>query len=201
MQPKRTHPLFHRALHLIGFISTFAAILGFGFFYIHLLRPESTTLGKPLSQHHIDYSITQLSVKDYSPEGVCIHALHTPLIQHLTKKNGHVLQKPHITLSETNQSYWDIHAQKGYTFKNDVFTLIHNVKIEQPASIHKPATLLTTEKISYYSKEKQAKTTDAVTIQQAENKVHAIGMNADLAENKIELLSQVRGRYEPKKSD
>lgn len=183
------------------FIIALTCVLGFGFLYIQLLRPAQPATPSLLSGKKIDSFLVNLSVKEFSDSGQLIHYLQTPLMQHLPESNTHLLQKPHFIITEANQTPWEIRADKARAQKDNTITLIHHVMIEQKASDVKAATILTTEKMLYFPKEKRASTNKKVTIQQAQNRMQAVGMNAYLADNKVELLSHVRGRYEPKQKD
>lgn len=192
---------FHRMMQCFWFITALACVLGFGFLYIHLLRPAQTEVTSTLSGKKIDSFLTNLSVKEFSKDGQLIHYLQTPLMQHHPKTNTNLLRKPHLIITENNQAPWEIRAEKARAKKDHTITLIHHVMIEQKASESKASTLLKTEKMIYFPKEKRASTTQKVTIQQAKNHMQAVGMNAYLDDNKVELLSHVRGRYEPKQTD
>jgi lipopolysaccharide export system protein LptC len=56
---------------------------------------------------------------------------------------------------------------------------------------------LTTEKVTYYPKEKKATTNLFVTFEQSGNIIESTGMNAYLDEKRVELLHGAKGSYAP----
>lgn len=183
------------------FILALGSVVGLGFIYIQTLNPVKHTLYRQFSAKYIDSSLTELTVMQFNAEGQLSHLLNTPLMQHLPKKNMYFLEKPHLIVTEANQSPWEIQADKAKARADKRITLTNHVVIQQKQSETKQALKLMTEKITYFPQSKFATTSHPVTIQQAKNQVKAIGMHAYLVDNKIELLSHVRGHYEPPKPD
>jgi lipopolysaccharide export system protein LptC len=72
------------------------------------------------------------------------------------------------------------------------------VVVHQEQGPNTQESTMTTEKIIYYPKEKKATSDLLVTFEQPGNTVQATGMTAYLAEKRIQLLHQARGKYVPK---
>lgn len=145
-----------------------------------------------------DAVITQLYVHQFNADGHLLHYLHTPHMEHIPFNNTHTLQTPHIVVIKDNQAPWTIHAQLATALKGgEQIILNKNVVIHQDKDKTVAATTLTTEEITYFPKTKIAKTDKEITLVQAENRVDSSGMNAYLAENRVELLHNARGTYAP----
>ncbi len=177
------------------------SVVGLAFIYIQTLNPVNHIFYHQFSPKQIDSSLTELTVMQFDTSGKLTHLLNTPLIQHIPQKNVYFIKKPHLILAEANQNPWEIEADKAKAFADREILLTSHVVIQQKQARDQKDLKLMTEKITYFPKSKVATTSEPVTIQQAQNQVNAIGMRADLADNKIELLSHVRGHYEPPKTD
>ncbi len=145
-----------------------------------------------------DTIIHHLTVKQFDSKGQLSHYLKTPLLRHIPLDNVHQLTTPNIMISRKAQSPWKIDAKfataihGGKQIKFTDHVIIH----QQPDGAGKEATLETDELI-YFPKTQLATTTKHVTIIQAGNRVESVGMNAYLAENRVQLLSNARGYYAP----
>lgn len=143
-----------------------------------------------------DTSITHLTVQQFDENGQLSHYLKTPLMLHIPLNNTHFLTTPHIVITQKDQPAWEIHAHHAtaiqggqeITFQNDV--IIHQKQDE-----HTQETTVTTEQMTYFPSTQFATTPKDVTFVQSGNQVQATGMNAYLAENRVQLLSHTRGTY------
>lgn len=146
----------------------------------------------------IDTLVTELSVQQFDVEGHLTHDLETPMMQHNPTQNTHTLTAPHIMVSELNQAPWEIHADMATAFDGGQhITFNHHVVVHQHKHQTAEETTLTTEEITYFPRDKLATTLSEVTLKQANNRMHSTGMKAYLAENRVQLLSNARGHYEP----
>ena len=145
-----------------------------------------------------DTIIKQLTIQQFDAKGQLSHYLQTPLMRHVPLENTHQLDTPNIIISQPNQPSWEINARQAIalnggqqiTFKNDV-------TIHQKKDAHREETTLSTEELTYFPKSQLATTEKNILILQAKNSVRSTGMNAWLAENRVQLLSNARGTYAP----
>lgn len=193
--------LSKRLVQLIWMIIALVLVSGFSFFYIYTFHPMKQLLLQDLSTKRMDAFLSELTVKQFNTDGRLLHHLHAPMVRHVPEKNTYLLTKPHLIVTEANQAPWEIRADQGIAEADRVITLSQQVMIQQKSHQANPQVTLTTEEITYFPKSKLASTLKPVTIQQAENQIQAIGMNAYLDDHKVELLSHVRGHYEPQKTD
>ncbi|MDP3704548.1 MAG: LPS export ABC transporter periplasmic protein LptC [Legionellaceae bacterium] len=184
--------------HTGWIITAILSVASSVWYFTHAPHSIKITLDEQTLSTAIDTIVTELSVQQFDVEGRLIHSLQTPLMQHIPKNNTHLLTTPHIVVKESNQAPWEIRSEtatalyggKQITFNNNV--IVHQKKYKQTEE-----TTLTTDEITYFPKNKLATTSKEVTLKQANNQMQSTGMKAYLAENRVQLLGNARGHYEP----
>lgn len=145
-----------------------------------------------------DMIVNHLTVHQFDTEGRLANYIQTPLMHHIAENNTHWLKTPHIIVSQQNQPAWEIHAQQATAlYGGQQITFNQNVVIHQGKDKNTQESTLTTETITYFPKDKLAKTPLDITYERAGNIVQAKGMEAYLSEKRVKLLSQARGTYAP----
>ncbi len=146
-----------------------------------------------------DIIIDNLTVRQFDEQGYLVNYLRTPYVKHIPMDNQHLIKTPHITITQPDQSSWEIRSQKATAlYGGKEITFLQDVVIHQKQNAHSPASILTTQEITYYPQKKFASTAADVKFQQPGNIVQSKGMKAYLAEKRVQLLSQARGVYDPK---
>ncbi len=145
-----------------------------------------------------DTIITNLKVRQYSASGTLANLLQTPFIKHMPKENTHWIKTPHITITQENQSIWEIDSQQAIAIHGgEKISFNKQVRIHQQKDEHNNESIFTTEQITYFPKTKHAITSKDVLLVQSGNQIQSKGMRADLETKHIQLLSQARGLYDP----
>jgi lipopolysaccharide export system protein LptC len=143
-----------------------------------------------------DTLITQLSVQQFDEQGHLTHYLNTPSMRHIPLDNSHQFTTPHIIITKANQPAWEINAKDAIALHGGTqITFNHQVVIHQTKDTRTEESTLKTEELIYFPKTQQATTQKEVTFEQAGSIVESTGMNAFLAENRVQLLSNARGTY------
>lgn len=146
-----------------------------------------------------DMVVNNLTVRQFDKEGKLINYLKTPLMHHIPANNTHVFKTPHIIITQDDQPDWDINAQQATAlYGGEEITFNKNVIVHQGNDENTQESTFKTEAITYFPKNKMATTPLDVTYESSGNIVQATGMKAYLAEKRVQLLSQARGKYEPK---
>jgi len=159
-----------------------------------------TKLDKETLSSTIDTTVSKLTVRQFSDEGLLINLLTTPLMQHIPKGDVHLLQTPHVIIAQKDQPTWEISSETARSFKGGKkITFIKHVVVHQNPGDKTQESTLKTEEITYFPKEKRATTDLFVTYEQPGNFIQSTGMNAYLDEKRVELLHQARGMYAPAK--
>ncbi|MDP3561875.1 MAG: LPS export ABC transporter periplasmic protein LptC [Legionellaceae bacterium] len=188
------------ARYIAWFIAAMASIACFGWYYVHSMSPIKIKFSKQALSTMIDATISELVVQQFNTEGKLTHYLKTPLMQHIPENNTHLITTPHIIVSENNQTPWEIDAEEATAlYGGKQITFNNHVVVQQKKENPMEATMLTTEQITYFPKDKLATTLKEVTLKQANNKMQSTGMTAYLAESRVQFLSNTRGHYEPHK--
>ncbi|WP_133130082.1 LPS export ABC transporter periplasmic protein LptC [Legionella yabuuchiae] len=178
----------------------FAVLIGLAFssWYFASSGPVKTLDEQTLSST-IDTMVHNLTLSQYNEEGKLINFLKTPLMHHIPKNNKHWLKTPYIIVTQENQKPWEIKALEATSlYGGDKITLTKHVIFHQAQSDKAPESTLKTEEIVYFPKKKIAITKKHVTFEQPGNIVQSEGMKAYLAEKRVKLLGNARGKYEPK---
>jgi lipopolysaccharide export system protein LptC len=164
----------------------------------HLHLSSESHFNPAVLSKQIDMSISQLQVRQYNSEGQLVNQLITPLMQHLSKEDFHLLQNPHVFITKGKEPAWEISALEARSFEGGKYiTFTKQVLVHQNSGKTSQESTLKTEEITYYPLERKATTPLFVSFEQAGNVMQSIGMNAYLDEKRVELLHRARGRYEP----
>lgn len=136
-----------------------------------------------------------LQYRQYNAKGELLHFLEAPKMSHIPKNNIHVLNQPHLIVTEPDKDPWEMHADLGTAInKSDKIVLEHHVVLNQH---HKTEDmLLNTEYLTYFPAEKKAITTNEVLITQGKSRIQSTGLVANLADNQIHLQN-ARGHHVP----
>ena len=164
--------------------------------WFFLTSPESKHI-KP-DEATSDHRFISLEIKQFTKTGARLYALRSPSVYHLPDEDEYHLNTPYIKVTEEQQPTWTIQSDEALiTAKAEEIKFLRHVTMEHDAFEDQTAGILKTEAISYFPKQKQAKTPLAITWDQEDKHLEALGMQADLTQNQVELLQNVRARYRP----
>ncbi len=172
-------------------------LLGTWYTWQQLTRPINTFTTK----HQPDAYATQVSIFHTDTNGNLYDQLKTPLSVHYPFDDSISLATPVFNLFLKNNESWKLTAQYGKLKENNErLQLWNNVTLNQKKGLNtSPSSTLTTSTLNVNLKEKTAETSAPVTITQANQVIHAIGLHADFNTKTIQLLSQVKGQLKPTK--
>jgi lipopolysaccharide export system protein LptC len=166
------------------------------YFFTSMNTIKASNFDKSLLKN-IDSMATNIQVKQFNGKGNVVTFLETPKAEHVPGKNIHLLTTPHIIVTEENKEPWEITAKNATAIRDgSKITFLKNVVIKQQNIDNTDSIYLKTDKITYFPHTKFATTENKITIKQAFSNATAIGMNAYLAENRIQLLNSTTGHYE-----
>ena len=150
--------------------------------------------------------MTQVETREFDEQGKLQQVISTPRITQYQvdpDKPGNqdytLIEQPRIRLHQNEKpNPWFLSAKLGHRQANqDELRLINDVHLEQQTQDQGLVTIDTSELWIYPGK--QVATTDkAVTMHGTAIQVNAVGMDAQLLQDTIQLKSQVRATYEPK---
>jgi lipopolysaccharide export system protein LptC len=146
-----------------------------------------------------DIVIHHLTVRQYDAQGNLVHLLKTPHMKHIPLNDSHWVQSPHIIVTQNDKPAWDIRSREAHLIHGgEKITFRKDVVIHQPHDAHATESTIKTEELVYFPKKQFASTRVEIAFEQPGNIIHSNGMNAYLAEKRVQLLNKARGTYVPK---
>lgn len=144
-----------------------------------------------------DTVVTDLTLTQFDANGHVSHYLQTKTVRHVPRNDTHYLTTPTIKIAQENQAPWEINAQEAVAIQSGQQITFHdNVIICQKKGKPAEETRVTTEEITYFPQKQLATTRKPIRLSQAGNVVTSTGMNAYLADNRVQLLSNAQAVYE-----
>ncbi len=153
--------------------------------------PAAVTAG-----HIPDYFLRDFTATTMNPQGQPEQRLTAQLMDHYSDDDSMELTAPQLTLFQPSGAPWHVVAARGRIIDGGrEVRLSGGVRmshVDQGAT-----TTLTTAHLLIRPKQRYAETDAAVTVTTPQGQVDAVGMQADMAAQRLLLLSKVRGTYVP----
>jgi lipopolysaccharide export system protein LptC len=201
------HSLHHR-LHAPWL---FAILLCVGFFVFSLRERNQLMVDDADTSRFPQFYMTQVETREFDAKGQLHYQLITPQVTHFqlgtnpSAQDYTLIDHPHMAFhnasenqDEQEEAPWWVSADNGRSENNgELFRLIENVLIEQNTTTH-GSIRITTSEMNVRTRDQLAQTDKAVNIRNAKGQMNAIGMEADFAQSRLQLKSQVKAEYEPR---
>lgn len=185
----------------VGRIFAVIALIGLAVLSTWLLRTVKSER-EPAAEARLrtpDYTLENFTASAMDIRGKLRERLQAQSMAHYPDDDSAELMKPHIELYRQDAPPWRIDAEKGWVYSDgDLVLLQGNVFIERDAVSKGSPLQIVTRDVRVRPKDKYAETDQPVTILQGAARVNAVGMHAYFQEGRLELLSVVRGKYDPK---
>jgi len=195
-----------RQLTIVIFLLLLASI---SWWSLSLVTPN-TKKQSTTSKEGPDFFMENFVSTEMGENGVPMRQLKAQKLTHYPSDDRSELVHPVMTFFKDKQNTWIAGAQQGTVRQGgDEILMTGNVKIVKPTTAtptlepapeqwaSQPAAItIETQDLHIYVKKNYAETKSAVVIQQDQNKLTSVGMQAQFDVGNIELLSQIRGRYE-----
>ncbi len=150
-----------------------------------------------------DDSTPVLSAENYAATkinaaGEREYTLVGPHLERLPGERGTFFDAPLMHTFENRAEVWEIRAERAWAAPhNDVIELREAVRAERPASTGQKPVRLDTRDLRLVPNQDYGETAAPVRVETPEGVATGVGARVWLAEDRIELLSHVRGTYEP----
>ncbi len=183
-----------RRFRLLLTFTACALVLGYWGFYEPEYEPPRE-LG-PDAEKRIDGFIIGAVSTEYDQQGNPRHKLLSKRMDHYPSSDSTLLQEPDILIYRDQQPPIRILAEEGEVGPDnqEVFLRRQVSMVEQSDS----GFSMETEYLRIEPDNDYAETDTAVTLRHKTGQMRAIGMKAWLAEERLQLIENVRGFHEPK---
>lgn len=160
---------------------------------IQVLNPPNID---PREQQEADFYLSKAEVTSYDKQGKMGYRINADQFNHFPHNDTTMVRTPAIVLfGDNGVSYIDAKFGKILPGNEDL-ELWDNVVMTSWSAIGQKKGRLDTDFITLYSDQEIASTRRPVKIVNSTGTTTATGMNAYLKQDRVELLSTVRGTYE-----
>lgn len=158
---------------------------------------ERTAAGPPL--HSPDYTIDTMVRTTTGVDGSLRNVLRARRVEHFPDDDSTELASPHLEIYNGAVEPWHVIAERGWVSAGSEVVLLHGeVEIWRLGAAGRREYQVLTSELRVLPKEQYAETDNAATLIGPSTVTHAIGMRANFAHDRLELLKRVRSRHEVK---
>ena len=166
------------------------------FWMLHRLELEerNAAVGRV---HEPDYYIDKMTRRTLGPFGETANVLRAERLEHFADDDSTELASPHLEIYNGNPEPWHVVAERGWVSSGNEVVLLHGrVEIWRQNKAGKRIYQVLTSELRVLPKEQYAESAEPTTIIAPATVAHSIGMRANFAHERVELLNQVRARHE-----
>ena len=129
------------------------------------------------------------------------YALTSSYVAQLPDEQGTTLEQPYFETFENGQTQdWTVFSKHGWISPdNDIIRLDEDVTIMRPAVSGQLPITITTRNLLIRPNEDTVETIEPVRMETPSGVMNAVGLKSLFNEKQLELLSTVRGSYDPPK--
>ena len=163
-----------------------------------LLRNETKDpQRKPKPELGIGYYMKQAELIRIGETGQILYRVETDEATQATRDGIVELDRVRVSYDPLTEVPWDLHADKGQILpERNIIQLTGNVVAETRGEIQAPLSI-STDYLELNTDTYIADTDRDVVIDYTNNKVFATGLRAHLKEERLQLLSNVNGKFIP----
>jgi lipopolysaccharide export system protein LptC len=180
---------------LLSGILLLAAILSIGWWLREIMQPEIES--QRAASENPDYIADNLKVYVYGDEGLLIQKLETPHMEHFESTASSIFTTPILWRYNTVSPPWRMQAEKAIAYSDsDTIHMPGRVIMDREGSATHPPYHIVTSDLSVETETAHTTTDAPIRVDSNQQWIEAVGMEGWLkAPVKLNLLSQVRGRY------
>jgi lipopolysaccharide export system protein LptC len=177
-------------------------------FFAFSLRQKSDVVGYEYdSSGFPQFYMKQVETREFDAQGKLHYQLSTPQVTHYqvhpdgpSDGDYTLIERPDMGFYDADETAapWLVTAETGRSETNgQLIRLLDNVLVQQQTP-SQGLIQITTSELRVRAKEQFAETDKAVKMRSAKGQIDAIGMDADLAQSRLQLKSQVKAVYDPR---
>jgi lipopolysaccharide export system protein LptC len=141
-----------------------------------------------------DLFVDDMDLKVIGADGSIHYRLHASRMEHFPYDKHSDLTAPFIQVFGQGHTLWDAHSERGQVAdKGDTVWLLGRAVINRPPHATRKAAKVVTRDLMVKPRSDTAETTAKAVITSGKYRIEGVGMRADLRENRVKLLSRVRG--------
>ncbi|MGQ0657403.1 MAG: LPS export ABC transporter periplasmic protein LptC [Chromatiales bacterium] len=154
--------------------------------------------GRALKAHEPDYYMEDFTQSRMNERGQLHHRLTAELMLHYPDDDSTELVRPVLAVYNEAPTPWQVRAEKGWvSADSELVLLTGEVHIWRDGANGERELDVLTRDLRVRPRERYAETDKPARIHAPGVLYNAVGMRAIFKENRLELLSRVRGRHEP----
>jgi lipopolysaccharide export system protein LptC len=174
-------------------------LVGLGAFTFWLWQrlDEGDGVAAQVRPHKPDYYIEKMIRNSMDKNGELRNILHAERVVHYPDDDSTELSKPRMEIYNGRSQPWHVVSDSGWVSSgNEVVLLKGDVEIWRLDDDGRRELEVLTTELRVLPKEKYAETDNAATITSQGTVTKTVGMRANFAHDRLELLNNVRTRYE-----
>lgn len=178
---------------VLGIVLLLAALASGWSLWRNRVMPENAAADAGRSEYVLrDFELTSLD-----STGKEAFTLRAPLLQETPGASTMDLASPLFLLPDKDGKYWEVRSKTGWVSDNrEEVRLRGDVDVRSPEGSARNVNMKT-EQLNVFPETNRATSASLVTITQPGSILRGQGLEADLADKRYKLLSQVRSRYVP----
>jgi len=151
-------------------------------------------------RHDPDYLVTNFTTTSYNREGAAESVLSADRMVHYPDDDSTELLRPRVVQTRPNEPRMTVRAERGALSRDgdDIF-LYDNVVLVREADKERPQAQMTTSFLQVARDRSIVRTDRDVVIHEDRRTLFGRGMEYDNQSQVLQLLSRVRGIFEPEK--
>ena len=143
-----------------------------------------------------DYYLEEFVTRKFASNGALEYELHGQSLAHYPEDDHSQIIKPVMTMHRPAASWHLVSGEGRFDTDPDVLTLQGDVTMQRLSDNDESITITTTD-LQVETENNLVRTDKAITIKAQNWRLDAVGLQSAIDEGKLNLVSQVTGRYDP----
>lgn len=156
------------------------------------LAPDETTID--MTQSQADYYLESFETRKFDTAGQQTYRFSGETLSHFPEDDRSVVEAPELVVYRDN-TVWHMQSPRGiFTPEPDKFLLEGNVTMRRVSN--QQLIRLETSEVTVLTDNNQVSTGQPITVSAENWQLRSIGLESDIADGTLKLLSNVTARYE-----
>lgn len=147
-----------------------------------------------------DYILGNFELTSLDEKGKEAFSVAAPHLERDPGGKSLTIRKPQFSFPDRKEGRWLATSDQAWVADKGVeVRLIDKVEFTGPPSPAGERTRFSTDHLQIFPKQDLALSEDSVTITRADSILQGVGLRADMKAHRVQLLSNVKGRYAPRR--